>query len=79
MCAGVRVGAHTRTRKHAGFVVRDPDGKAELQRIIVGAEERTSKDGTPYTLVRYLTPDGQPPGSLPTVTPTMCPTECSSE
>lgn len=60
-------------------MVRDPDGKAELQRIIVGAEERTSKDGTPYTLVRYLTPDGQPPGSLPTVTPTMCPTECSSE
>jgi hypothetical protein len=51
-------------------VVRDPDGKAELQRIIVGAEERKSKDGTPYTLVRYLTPDGQPPGSLPTVSPT---------
>ena len=60
-------------------MVRDPDGKAELQRIIVGAEERTSKDGTPYTLVRYLTPDGQPPGSLPTVNPTNPPSGTQSK
>jgi hypothetical protein len=55
-----------------GFVVKDADGKEPLVKIITGIEQREETVVLPdatdatnhYTLLRYLTPDGQPPGSL---------------
>lgn len=55
-----------------GFVVRDSDGKEPLVKIITEIECLSETVALPdgseathfYTLLRYLTPDGQPPGSL---------------
>eukprot|EP00667_Euglena_gracilis_P001163 EG_transcript_1163 len=56
-----------------GYILRDKDGKEPLMKLVTKMvqkeEEVKREDGSvevrPYTLVHYITPDGQPPGSLP--------------
>eukprot|EP00043_Microstomoeca_roanoka_P005478 m.55979 g.55979 ORF g.55979 m.55979 type:complete len:1262 (-) comp12981_c0_seq1:328-4113(-) len=55
------------------FIVRDEDGKDPLVKIIKSIEHKTEEitdsqgetHTNHYTLIKFLTPDGQPPGSLP--------------
>eukprot|EP01147_Barroeca_monosierra_P007161 gene7161-7651_t len=55
------------------FIVRDNDGKDPLVKIIQSIEQKSEeiisdkgeKINHHYTLIRFITPDGQPPGSLP--------------
>jgi len=56
-----------------GYILRDADGKDALIKLVDSIEPRqetvTASDGTAsihhFTLVRFITPDGQPPGSMP--------------
>lgn len=56
-----------------GYILRDKDGKEPLMKLVTNMvqkeEEVKTEDGSiekrPYTLIHYITPDGQPPGSLP--------------
>lgn len=54
------------------FTIKDPDGKEPLVKIITDVELRNETVTLPngesvvhqYTLIRYITPEGQQPGSL---------------
>ncbi|RNF15388.1 putative ubiquitin-activating enzyme e1 [Trypanosoma conorhini] len=48
----------------ARFTVKDPDGRPMLQKSIVEILTKQDKTGTPYTRIRYETPEGQTPGAL---------------
>ena len=42
-------------------IVKDRDGRAPLQKIVESVETKEDENGKPYYLIRYMTPEGQPP------------------
>ena len=47
------------------FVLRDPNGKEPMIKLVTDITQHVDDDGHPYALVRYQTPDGQAAESLP--------------
>jgi ubiquitin-activating enzyme E1 len=45
--------------------IKDRDGRNPLVKIVESIEARETDEGNPYYLVRYVTPEGQPPEPFP--------------
>ena len=46
-------------------IIKDRDGRAPLQKIVESVETKEDENGKPYYLIRYMTPEGQPPENFP--------------
>ena len=46
-------------------IIKDRDGRNPIQKIVQGFETKEDENGKPYYLIRYITPEGQPPENFP--------------
>jgi|EP01046_Picozoa_sp_COSAG06_P005956 ubiquitin-activating enzyme E1 len=45
--------------------IKDRDGRNAIQKIVQSFESKEDENGKPYYLIRYITPEGQPPENFP--------------
>ena len=46
-------------------IIKDRDGRNPIQKIVQGFETKEDENGKLYYLIRYITPEGQPPENFP--------------